>query len=100
MFSRKRPRVSVADVNRAAPFPVPACRSPARLARAAPVTGVPQRARLLRSALAAAARGWHVFPCAAGGKRPALRGNWQELATTSADQVRAWWDRAPYNVGI
>ena len=55
---------------------------------------------LLRSALAAAALGWHVLPCATGGKRPALRGNWQELATTSAEQVRAWWARAPYNIGI
>jgi bifunctional DNA primase/polymerase-like protein len=55
---------------------------------------------LLRSALAAAVLGWHVFPCAAGGKRPALRGNWQDLATTSADQIRDWWSRAPYNIGI
>jgi hypothetical protein len=55
---------------------------------------------LLRSALAAALRGWHVFPCAVGGKRPALRGNWQDLATTSADQIRDWWNRAPYNIGI
>jgi len=45
-------------------------------------------------------RGWHVFPCAVGGKRPALRGNWQELATRSPDQVRDWWARAPYNIGI
>jgi hypothetical protein len=55
---------------------------------------------LLRSALAAAVLGWHVFPCAAGGKRPALRGNWQDLATTSPDQIRDWWARAPYNIGI
>jgi hypothetical protein len=55
---------------------------------------------LLRSALDAVLRGWHVFPCAVGGKRPALRGNWQELATTSPDQVRAWWAGAPYNIGI
>ena len=54
----------------------------------------------LRSALAAALLGWHVFPCAVGGKRPAFRGNWQELATTSADQIREWWARAPYNIGI
>ena len=54
----------------------------------------------LRSALAAAMRGWHVFPCAVDGKRPALRGNWQDLATTSADQIRDWWARAPYNIGI
>lgn len=55
---------------------------------------------LLRSALAAALRGWYVFPCAVGGKRPALRGNWQDLATTSPDQIRDWWSRAPYNIGI
>jgi hypothetical protein len=55
---------------------------------------------LVRSALDAARRGWHVFPCAVGGKRPALRGNWQELATTALDQVRDWWARAPYNIGI
>jgi len=60
--------------------------------RAAPV--------LLRSALAAALRGWHVFPCAADGKRPALRGNWQDLATTDPGQIRDWWNRAPYNIGI
>jgi Bifunctional DNA primase/polymerase, N-terminal len=54
----------------------------------------------LRFALAAAQRGWHVFPCAVGGKQPALRGNWQHLATTSPDQVRDWWQRAPYNIGI
>jgi len=55
---------------------------------------------LPRSALDAVLRGWHVFPCAVGGKRPALRGSWQELATTSPDQVRDWWARAPYNIGI
>src|SRR5579859_7342627 len=55
---------------------------------------------LLRSALALTARGWHVFPCAPGGKRPALRGNWQEHATADPDQVHAWWARAPYNIGI
>ena len=58
------------------------------------------RSALLRSALAAAVHGWHVFPCAVGGKRPALRGNWQDLATTSPDQIRDWWARAPYNIGI
>src|ERR1700722_17357055 len=74
-FSRNRHSVSVADVTRADSV-------------------------LLRSALDAVLRGWHVFPCAVGGKRPAPRGNWQELATASADQVRDWWARAPYNIGI
>ena len=54
----------------------------------------------LWSALAAADLGWHVFPCAPGAKRPALRGNWQDLATTDADRIRSWWARQPYNVGI
>ena len=55
---------------------------------------------LLRSALAAAKLGWHVFPCVTDGKRPALRGNWQDLATTSPAQIHDWWARAPYNIGI
>ena len=55
---------------------------------------------LLRSALEAASRGWHVFPCAPGTKRPALRGDWQEHATTDPARVRNWWTFRPYNIGI
>jgi hypothetical protein len=55
---------------------------------------------LLSSALAAAALGWHVFPCAPRSKRPALKGNWQDLATTDSDQIRAWWAGQAYNIGI
>jgi hypothetical protein len=55
---------------------------------------------LLRAALAIVARGWHVFPCAPGGKEPALRGNWQQHATTDPQQVRDWWTRHPYNIGL
>jgi hypothetical protein len=55
---------------------------------------------LLRSALALAARGWRVFPCVPGTKRPALRGNWQYLATTDPARIRRWWTRVPYNIGI
>jgi hypothetical protein len=54
----------------------------------------------LWSALAAADAGWHVFPCAPGSKRPALRENWQDLATTDHGRIRAWWARQPYNIGI
>ena len=54
----------------------------------------------LWSALAAADAGWHVFPCAPGSKRPALRENWQDLATTDSGRIRAWWARRPYNIGI
>lgn len=74
-FSRNNYKVSVADVTRA------------------------DRA-LLESALAAAERGWHVFPCVADGKRPALRGNWRDIATTSSARIRDWWSRAPFNIGI
>jgi hypothetical protein len=54
----------------------------------------------LWAALAAADAGWHVFPCAPGSKRPALRENWQDLATTDSGRIRAWWARRPYNIGI
>jgi hypothetical protein len=55
---------------------------------------------LLRSALSLAERGWHVFPCVPGGKRPALRGSWQDHASTEPARIRAWWSRAAYNIGI
>ena len=55
---------------------------------------------LLRSALALAERGWHVFPCVPGGKRPALRGNWQDHATADPDRVRARWALTAYNIGV
>jgi hypothetical protein len=55
---------------------------------------------MLQAALAMAARGWYVFPCAVGGKEPALRGSWQRHATTDPLQVRDWWTRRPYNIGI
>jgi hypothetical protein len=55
---------------------------------------------LLRAALAVAGLGWYVFPCAPGSKRPALRENWQDLATTDTGRIRSWWARQPYNIGI
>ena len=55
---------------------------------------------LLRHALALAARGWHVFPCAIGGKRPALQESWQHLATTDRARIYRWWIRAPFNIGV
>jgi len=73
------------------------------------------RFALLRAALEAAARGWHVFPLRPGTKRPALHGEatctatgtcasghlkWEQRATTDPDRIRATWERAPYNVGI
>ncbi|MBW8088595.1 bifunctional DNA primase/polymerase [Streptomyces hygroscopicus subsp. hygroscopicus] len=73
------------------------------------------RFALLRAALDAAERGWHVFPLRPGTKRPALHGEtscprtgpcaaghrkWEQRATTDPGRIRAAWSRAPYNVGI
>ncbi|MGQ4382293.1 bifunctional DNA primase/polymerase [Streptomyces sp. SAS_270] len=73
------------------------------------------RASLLAAALAAAERGWHVFPLRPATKRPALHGEatcpgtgvctdghrkWERRATTDPDRIRATWTRAPFNVGI
>jgi hypothetical protein len=57
------------------------------------------------NALAAAAqwyakKGWPVFPCVPGGKKP-LTGHGYQDATTDPATVRAWWDRWPdANIGI
>ncbi|MGW0839466.1 bifunctional DNA primase/polymerase [Streptomyces sp. NPDC002787] len=73
------------------------------------------RSALLRAALDAAERGWHVFPLRPGTKRPALHGEascpgtgpcaaghrkWEQRATTDPALIRATWSRGPYNVGI
>ncbi|MEV8595646.1 bifunctional DNA primase/polymerase [Streptomyces sp. NPDC052012] len=73
------------------------------------------RSALLRAALDAAERGWHVFPLRPGTKRPALHGaktctrtgpcagghvKWEQRATTDPDRIRAAWSTAPFNVGI
>ncbi|MEV4380629.1 bifunctional DNA primase/polymerase [Streptosporangium sp. NPDC049644] len=55
----------------------------------------------LRYALAAAARGWHVFPVSIGDKPP-LKGftDWETNATTDPTTIRRCWSSAPYNIGI
>lgn len=71
---------------------------------------------LLIAALAAAARGWHVFPLAPGSKVPALHRfdrcprtgacaashvGWEQRATTDPDRIRAAWSTGrAYNIGI
>ncbi|MFF1472532.1 bifunctional DNA primase/polymerase [Streptomyces mirabilis] len=72
-------------------------------------------AHLLNAALAAAARGWRVFPLRPGTKRPALHGEatcprtgpcagghlkWEQRATTDPDRIRATWATGAFNVGI
>ncbi|GAB3003547.1 bifunctional DNA primase/polymerase [Amycolatopsis acidiphila] len=73
------------------------------------------RDNLTRAALAAAERGWHVFPLRPNTKRPALHGHtncpatgpcsnghlgWEQRATTDPDRIRAAWTLAPYNIGL
>lgn len=53
----------------------------------------------LAAALAAVERGWPVIPLRPGGKVPVLR-DWDRRATVDPAQVRAWWARRPYNIGI
>jgi hypothetical protein len=55
---------------------------------------------LLRMALSLAARGWHIFPCAPGGKHPALHDSWKQLATIDPARIGRWWRSIPYNIGI
>ncbi|RSS80727.1 bifunctional DNA primase/polymerase [Streptomyces sp. WAC06614] len=70
---------------------------------------------LLSAALAAAARGWPVFPLRPGQKRPALHAEahcprtgpcaaghakWEQRATTDPDTIRRCWTHNPYNIGI
>ncbi len=73
------------------------------------------RWRLLDAALAAADRGWHVFPLRPGEKAPALHGEatcrrtgdcaaghrkWEQRATLDPDRIRTAFSGALFNVGI
>ncbi|WP_420034593.1 bifunctional DNA primase/polymerase [Streptomyces sp. cg28] len=83
------------------------------------MTGIPSISLeclpMLAAALAAAERGWHVFPLRPGTKRPALHGEpacprtgacehghvkWEQRATTDPDRIHAAWSTGPFNVGI
>lgn len=46
----------------------------------------------------AALRGWHVFPCQPGGKRPLVK-NWEHRASADPDLVARYWPDGA-NVGI
>jgi hypothetical protein len=54
----------------------------------------------LAAALAAAERGWRVFPVVPAGKTPAISG-WQERATNDSRQIYRWWrGNIALNIGI
>lgn len=79
---------------------------------------MPDTATLRETALAAAARGWHVFPLRPDDKRPAFPNHpadactgtdrrcrdghtgWEQRATADPDRIRRGWASTPYGVGI
>lgn len=55
--------------------------------------------RLMRAALEAAEAGLAVFPLRPLSKKPVPK-DWESVATCDPEQIRAWWQAVPYNVGI
>ncbi|MGW6456280.1 bifunctional DNA primase/polymerase [Streptomyces sp. NPDC055078] len=51
------------------------------------------------AALAAAERGWRVFPLVHGAKRPAIR-SWEERATAEPNRISRCWSTGDYNLGV
>jgi Bifunctional DNA primase/polymerase, N-terminal len=68
--------------------------------RARELSSTDDRERLLWAATGLAERGWHVFPCQPGGKRPALRADWENRATTDTGRIARCWAAGPYNIGV
>jgi len=51
------------------------------------------------AAMEAARRGWAVFPCRPGDKRPAVA-DWERRACADPDRVARYWPSAQHNVGV
>ncbi|WP_426614494.1 bifunctional DNA primase/polymerase [Bradyrhizobium sp. McL0616] len=51
---------------------------------------------MIRTALALAARGFHIFPCRPHEKRPATANGLKD-ATADSDIIKAWWQEQPDN---
>ena len=51
------------------------------------------------AAMEAARRGWAVFPCRPGDKRPAVS-DWERRACADPDRVGRYWPSAQHNIGI
>ena len=52
------------------------------------------------AAIAAARRGWAVFPCRPGGKQPAVPDSWETRDSADPDRVERYWSSPRHNVGI
>lgn len=53
----------------------------------------------MHAAIAATERGWAVFPCRPGDKRPAVQ-DWENRACADTERVRHYWPSPRHNVGI
>jgi hypothetical protein len=51
------------------------------------------------AAVAAAERGWAVFPCRPGDKRPTVR-DWERRACADPEQVARYWPGDRHNIGV
>lgn len=58
-----------------------------------------RREDLQNLAITYARQGWRVFPCVVGGKTPRTRSGFK-AGTDNTDQLRTWWAREAYNIGI
>lgn len=54
---------------------------------------------LLDAAVSYASRSWAVFPCRPSDKTPATKHGVKD-ATTDLAQIRQWWTKSDYNIGI
>jgi hypothetical protein len=60
-----------------------------------------RRSPRVEAAMAAARRGWPVFPLYPFSKYPAVKSDWESRATTDLASVADWWQMMPYaNVGV
>jgi hypothetical protein len=64
-----------------------------------PAATIPEEADSRYDAIEAAGRGWSVFPCVPGSKRPAVD-RWEQRATADPDRVARYWPSPRHNVGI
>ena len=54
---------------------------------------------LQNAAVMHAERGWHVFPCLPGDKRPAVD-KWEQRALADLERVRRYWPSGRHNIGV